>query len=101
MKPYFGQARALVPGDNADTWIGPGHVRAPDSSAPQPPGAWIDRALVPRTVQSPNALGLAHAGPVFLPANARDCKTEPAGRLPLEDGRERPDEPVEGGRERA
>src|SRR6201990_381503 len=48
MKPYFGQARAVVTGDNNDTWIGPGHVRAPDSSAPQPPGVWIDRALVPR-----------------------------------------------------
>src|SRR4051794_11399458 len=68
MTPYFGQSRAAVTGDKSDTWIGPGRVRAPDSSAPQPPGVWTGRALLPRTVQSPNASRAGSRRPCFLSA---------------------------------
>src|SRR6185436_1783043 len=40
--------------------------RAPDSSAPQPPGAWTDRAGCFAYGSIPQRLGPAHAGPFFL-----------------------------------
>src|SRR5215213_2222499 len=71
MAPNFGPRRALVACETPDSRLGPGRFRAPDSSAPQPPGVWIDRALVRVRFNPPIRLGPVFAGPIF--SRERNC----------------------------
>src|ERR1700691_5115035 len=44
MQPHFGQAHAKLACQTMDCCLRPGSDRVPDTSAPQPPGAWTNRA---------------------------------------------------------
>jgi hypothetical protein len=67
-RPYFGQSRAKL---NCEMYIvasGPDPDRIPDSSAPQPPGVWTDRARVSAYGSIPNMLKAGLSPAFFLNA---------------------------------
>jgi len=77
--PKFRQPPALE--DCEIATFGPGPARAPDSSAPQPPGVFCGPGPFPRTVQSPNACGPVIAGPIFLPCGRISAAAAPGRGL--------------------